>query len=249
MNSSFAFFKAGSFMERSSISKVKYPRMIPKFVCANCHAGGVAFQFAYPSLDPNTVLSKEEMRMLFRSDHPEAIDPEFIRSCIRRLEDQFEVPVTAGTRFGPAGISVTAKPKDDFDVLPLTNDFFVRRSAAKLLRNEGIDLSWVEPKASGKYAAVADFVQLVVPVVAHCTLVDSESFCRDCKRRTRPDGVVRSKDQSPFLIAGPEIVGLPYFKAIEASPLILAAEFLSVVERLRLKGFVLGETLFPMETD
>lgn len=243
MDSSTPFFYAGSFMERSSISKVVYPLVIPKFVCPTCHYGEVAFQFAYPELDPSDALTKSELQRLFRNADAEPIDAEFVQRSIRLLEDRFQVPVTAGTRFGPARIAVTATPKDDFDVMPLTNEFFVRRSAAQSLCREGFDLRWVEPKASGKHAAAADFVQLVVPIVAHVTVVDGTSFCRACNRVRRLDGY--KKGQTPVLIVGPEIAGLPYFKAIEASGLILTAPFIEASRRLGLRGFVFGETLFP----
>jgi hypothetical protein len=233
------FYQAGGSLENSPISDLHLHAQIPGYSCSVCRSDNITSWYNYPHLDISEVLSKDELKKLGPIIQTKGTDDEIVE-IVRRLRRKWNVPVAAGTIFGRTRLKVTTKPKMDFHVLVCHAGLFCRRPAAEKLRREGVPFDYVETPAKGKYAADADYVEFVVPVLGHTKLPSGYSFCNACLRY-RPDGSFRTvllEEQLP--------ADQPFFKTIEGGAIIFSSEFISTVRRTGLTGFVEGKTLLPV---
>ena len=157
------------------------------------------------------------------------------------MRQRWSVPVSAGTIIGPTRVHVTSKPKVDFHVLVNHAGLFCRRPVAEKLVWEGLKIEFVETPAGGKYGAEAGYVEFVVPILGHAQLPVESSFCSTCFRCT-PGG------SFPTVLLLEELpVTEPFFRTIETGSIIFSGEFIELVGRLGITGFVEGETLHPVK--
>src|SRR6185369_15507299 len=111
-----------------------------------------------------------------------APDQDGVIKCVKRLSDEWQVPVTSCTSLGPARLTIGRKVKYDFERLIFSSAFLARRKAVELLWDEGFALDFVEVENRGKFGAEANFVQLVIPVTAHEAMPEGAFYCEVCKR-------------------------------------------------------------------
>jgi len=159
---------------------------------------------------------------------------------VDKLRNKFKVPITAGTAFGPTGIKVTKRAKDDFHVLLGHIAMFWKRTAAAKLKDAGITVESVNAPANGKHAEDADYVEIVVPVLGEEQIPPDKTFCWSCLRYS-PGGSFR-----PVLLKKTVPAGRPFFKTIQGGRIIFSQSFIELTKDLRLTGFVEGKTLLPV---
>jgi hypothetical protein len=107
---------------------------------------------------------------------------------------------------------------------------------------KGFDFDFVDLAAKGRYADEADFVQLVVPVVAHEALVEGATFCSGCNRVNENR---QTAARPRCLLDSAAIHQWPFFMTIEHGTLLLSPAFVDAALELGLKGWIHGETLDP----
>jgi len=232
-----ADFYQPTYFGDSPISDLDYVYRIPRFKCEHCGSDSTTSRFAYPHLDPSTVLSLEELRII-DGRKPEKASDDKIANCLGQLRARWRVPVTAGTSFGPVRIKVSARPKDAFDALPLHSALFLRRGMAERLKAEGFVFDYVLADAYGRYAAEADLVQLCAPTAGRLWLPPSITFCSHCLRHSPHERL------EPILYDTDAIRNLPFFATLEAGKFMLSSTFVGAAVRLGASG--LGpKTLWP----
>ena len=231
------FYGAGGGLEdNSGISDFDIYQMVPDFTCTVCGQYDITTNYNYPQLRTEDILSRDEIDRLGPVMERESRDEEMLR-LVNKLRKRWNVPITAGTIFGPTRIKVGKKVQQDVHVLLNHAGFLCRRRAAEALKGEGIAMDYVRTPATGKYAEKADYVEIVVPVMGHQKLPPDRSFCNECLRygggtsfRTILIEESLPKDQ-------------PFFKTIEGGLIVFSDGFIGTVKRLGLKGFVEGKTL------
>lgn len=233
------YFVLGGFYESSPISDLHFRYRIPRFRCSECGNDEFAFHLGYPHLDPAEVLSPDELKLIDGRKPKIVDDPGILFEIARRLERHWHVPVTSGAHFLPLRIKATSRPRYDFDVLTFGSDFFIRRHAAERLLSEGFDFEYVPADAYGNRAQEADFVQCLVPIVAHCQLPPGATFCDRCHRASRPV----SARPPTWLLESSAIRERPFFFALEVGFLYASVAFVEAAQRLLLKGLIDGKTL------
>jgi hypothetical protein len=234
------FYQAGSFWDdRSPISTFDLDVQIPKFKCPNCAQELITSYFSYPQLNVTELLSKQELRKMgpIIKQQSTSVD---ILAIIEKLRNKWNVPITAGTAFGPTRITVTKKATVDFHVLVGHIGLFCKRAAATKLTNAGIMLEYVETPAKGKFADDADFVEIVVPVAGEEQVPQNKTFCWSCFRYS-PGGSFR-----PVLLRNTVPLDRLFFKTLQAGTIIFSGKFIELTRRLGLSGFVEGKTLLPV---
>lgn len=236
------FYQAGSFLDDSPITDVDLACNVPEFYCPACGASGITTFYNYPHLNPADTLSSTEIRKLGPVIRSKGSNEEILQ-IVRRLRRQWNMPITAGTIFGPTRIKVGRKPKVDFCVLICHAGLFCRREAAEKLLRAGVAFNYVRSPAVGKYAPEADYVEFIVPVGGHCLLPRGKAFCDECLRYS-PGGSFET-----FLIREGLPAGLPFFKLLEKSVIIFSSAFIALVNHLGLSGFVEGKTLLPVAVE
>ncbi len=224
------FYRCGATLDDSAISGFSFGLRIPKYKCNECGNDWGAFHLGYPHLDPTPKLTKHDLLILKGKGNPSADD---VKALICKLESVMEVPVSGSTYFLPIAPKVTAKPKFDVEILPFCFDAFVRRKAAEALRAAGILLNTVECPATGKHAALADFVQVLIPLVGRGTLPPGSRYCDSCHRSSGPK---TAPDYEPALIESPEILGTDMFKLRNSGWLIVSERLVSTVRKLGVTG-------------
>lgn len=232
------FHQAG-FFGFSPVSDLDLCAQIPNFTCSTCGQSRITSFHSYPHLDVFDVISKEERKRLGPVMRIRSTDVEIIQ-IVERMRQKWGVFVTAGTIIGPTRVKVTSKPKVDFHVLVNHAGLFCRRPAAEKLMGAGLEIGFVETPARGKYGAEAGYVEFVVPVRGHVQLPIEKSFCSTCFRYT-PGGSFWTVLLHEGLPAAE-----PFFRTVETGTIIFSGEFVEVVKRLGITGFVDGETLYPV---
>ena len=232
------FYSAG-FFGFSPVSDFDLCAQIPGFTCSSCGESSITTLYNYPHRDAFEVISKEERKRLGPVTRARSTDAEIIQ-IVERMRQKWGIPVTAGTIIGPTRVAVTSKPKVDFHVLVNHAGLFCRRLAAEKLVRAGLKIEFVETPAVGKYGAEAGYVEFVVPVRGHVQLPMEKEFCSTCFRYT-PGGSF-----PPVLLQEGLPANEPFFRTVEMGTIFFSGEFIEVVKRLGLTGFVDGETLLPV---
>jgi len=127
----------------------------------------------------------------------------------------------------------------DFQTIVMSFNTFFRRQAAQALQRAGFDFDFVEPEFQGKYAAEADMVQLVVPIVARIRLKTGYVYCERCKV---VDGIPEA-GATWGLYDGHQIRALPFFLPVESGPLIVSSDFVEAARRVGVRGLIEGDRL------
>lgn len=233
----------------SLFTRFKYRFRVGTFRCEQCKSAPYGPHWAYPHLDPTTVLTSGQLRQLrgrsekigWEADVPEA--PE-TRSCIAHLEDTWQVPITSGTRLGPCLVEIDEPPKHDIGTVWLSGCIFARRWAVQSLLNNGLDFDFVEIESTGTFAEEADFVQLVVPIVAHEAIHPEATYCPSC-RRVNENKLGWKTKRPDFLYLFPALRRHPFFSTVETGNLFLSPAFVEAASTLGIKGLIDGVTIQP----
>lgn len=237
------FLRATGFWDDSCIGEAECPWRVAVCRCALCGLDTEDLYLTYPHLDPGTVLEERELALLRAKKGRVPPEPGEFERCVARLSDAFGVRVCSGTSFGRTRVKVTKKAKHDFEVLPLTRDFFMTRRAAEALWGEGWEFDALPADATGKHAAVADLMQVVVPIVGVASLPPGGSICRGCGRTVGPEA---PSGFAPGVVFKPGLDSFPFFR-MENRPMMVVREgFVTACRALGLKGLMDGATVKPL---
>jgi hypothetical protein len=229
-------------------TRFKYHFKVGTFKCEQCKSAPYGPHWGYPHLDPVTVLTAAQLRQLRGRKEKLGQDnvteaPE-TRSCIARLEDLWQVPITAGTRLGPCRPEIGEPPTYDIGTVMWSGCIFARRWAVQALLRNGFEFDFVELQSIGIFAKEADFVQLVVPVIAHQAIHSEATYCSSC-RRVNEDKLGWTSKRPEHLYFSLALNRHPFFSTIEHGNLFLSPAFVEASAKLGIKGLVEGITIQP----
>jgi hypothetical protein len=235
------YYRAG-FFEDSPVSDLGLRVIIPKYTCEYCGQYKIVNYYNYPQLDIKSVLDEEQILRLGPKIRKSANNAEILEIIVQ-LRRAFNVPITAGTIFGPTCLKVTSRPKVDFYALIQHAGLFCRKSAVEKLLKHGLKFEYVESPATGKWAVEAGFMELVVPVTGHQLLPPGVTFCNHCLRYI-------SKESFPTILIQPSGAQLeiPFFKTIEDGIIVFHRSFVETVSVLGLTGLIDGNTIMPIQS-
>ena len=208
------FHSFGLASSASVFTRFKPGFKVGTFRCGQCGSAPFGPHWAYPHLDPTSVLTAAQIRQLrgrvekvLMQDVLEA--PE-TRACITQLEDAWQVPITAGTRLGPSHLEVGRPLTQDIETVMWSGAIFARRKAVLALLKHGFEFDFVEVVSTGKYAKEGDFVQLVVPIIAHEAIHPAATYCASC-RRVNEDKLTWTSKWPALLYQSPNLDRYPFF--------------------------------------
>ncbi|MBN8248053.1 MAG: hypothetical protein J0L84_11480 [Verrucomicrobia bacterium] len=236
------YFYSGATVRGSAISRVRFSLRVPKYPCEVCESDkGAAYHLGYPQLKIASSLTKAEVAILKRGAKSlDRQDDQDTVGLVARLRSLVPGPIGPGAYFGPIGIAVTSLPKFDFEILMVSMDVFLRRSALEGLRRNGVSLDYVECPASGKHAQNADFVQLVVPAVGCSIMATGYSACPKCYR-TYGTSIVQGF--VPRLDLRDVVQEFDVLKTLIGGDLVFSDRLVAAVRDLGLRGLDEGSML------